>query len=221
MLRSFIFAIALGVTTHSIAAAQSKPFYVIGHMTNTVEAVDSALADGANALEIDLKFEKDGDLDDFQHGFPCDCTCYIGAAADPEICRKLAEGLSIPCNGDEDVDTMLNHIAKKPGVYLTIIDSKIGDLSTESQIEAGVNVVDAVVKELFKKGYTGSVIIGAPSSKDHATYIESAMKRSKTHSRYENQFIFSYDMHTDPDESKSAQTVLIGQSKNTGQYTFD
>ena len=54
------------------------PFYIIAHMTNTIHAVDWAVAKGANAIEIDLEFKADGTPFRFIHspsGEACDCTC--------------------------------------------------------------------------------------------------------------------------------------------------
>ena len=47
------------------------PFYAIAHMCNQIEAVDWAMNEGANAVEIDLNFKSWK----FEHGAPCDCTC--------------------------------------------------------------------------------------------------------------------------------------------------
>lgn len=185
-----LLAAALAFGAAGITYAQT-PFYVIGHMTNTTEAVDIALAGGANALELDLQFD-DEDPEDFQHGWPCDCSCYTGVAITsgpagwtgfPLICAALQEGISIPCNGDEDLDVMLRHIAKayvtRPSFHVVIIDSKVGDLKLTEWTKAGPNVVDALNTHLFGNGYRGEVVIGAPAAVQ-LPYLDAALRHART-----------------------------------------
>lgn len=55
----------------------SRPFYLIGHMTNSLSDVKRFLAGGANALEIDVQFDSEGMIDSVYHGIPCDCFRYV------------------------------------------------------------------------------------------------------------------------------------------------
>ncbi|KAH7946054.1 hypothetical protein HPB49_019680 [Dermacentor silvarum] len=50
-----------------------RPFYVIGHMVNSLEEVDDFVEGGANALEADIEFADDGTVQGTFHGAPCDC----------------------------------------------------------------------------------------------------------------------------------------------------
>src|SRR5437588_6419450 len=62
--------------TGNRAQPEIKPeFFNIAHMVNTASAVDWALSQGANGLEMDLRFRSDGTPYQFQHGGFCDCDC--------------------------------------------------------------------------------------------------------------------------------------------------
>ena len=54
----------------------TRPFYVIGHMANSIELVKEFLYDGANAIEIDVQFYSNGIPKLIYHGLPCDCLRY-------------------------------------------------------------------------------------------------------------------------------------------------
>ncbi|XP_037525715.2 dermonecrotic toxin SPH [Rhipicephalus sanguineus] len=60
------------------APAVSRPFYIIGHMANSLEEVDKFLREGSNALEADIEFANNGTVMGTYHGVPCDCfrSCY-------------------------------------------------------------------------------------------------------------------------------------------------
>ncbi|KAL1442157.1 hypothetical protein MTO96_030917 [Rhipicephalus appendiculatus] len=59
----------LGVT----ASVEPRPFYVFGHMVNSLEEVDQFVGQGVNAIEADLTFASDGTAEKFYHGGLCDC----------------------------------------------------------------------------------------------------------------------------------------------------
>ncbi|KAG8184243.1 hypothetical protein JTE90_019482 [Oedothorax gibbosus] len=54
-----------------------RPFYIIGHMVNSIRQVKHYLDRGSNALESDIQFFNNGSVSYIYHGFPCDCwrTC--------------------------------------------------------------------------------------------------------------------------------------------------
>ena len=54
------------------ARLPTRPFYLMGHMTNSIDEVKKFVSAGANAIEIDLQFTEDGLLDKVFHGMPCD-----------------------------------------------------------------------------------------------------------------------------------------------------
>jgi len=50
----------ISIGSEALYADQRRPFYVIAHRSNSVADVEAALAAGANAVEIDLKYDRDG-----------------------------------------------------------------------------------------------------------------------------------------------------------------
>ncbi|KAH6924769.1 hypothetical protein HPB50_024195 [Hyalomma asiaticum] len=50
-----------------------RPFYIIGHMVNSLKEVDDYLAQGSNALEADIEFAANGSVIGTHHRVPCDC----------------------------------------------------------------------------------------------------------------------------------------------------
>jgi hypothetical protein len=116
--------------------ASDKELFAIAHMANTRAAVDSAVAHGANAVEIDLKFDDQGQPTVFHHGRPCDCLCAPGSNS---ICAALAlrNGRRYACEASEKPKPLLNHVATKSRVALAVIDSKVGELQETAQIHGG------------------------------------------------------------------------------------
>ena len=53
----------------------NRGFYIINHMTNNLETLEFAVEQGANAIEMDLQFDKKGNPTILQHARFCDCTC--------------------------------------------------------------------------------------------------------------------------------------------------
>ena len=106
-------------------------------MTNNKLGVDWAMAHGSNGVEVDLVFTTAGELDEFHHSKPgeaCDCTCLCPApfwsmcrTYSSHVCSILAEDVSSgsPCNADESVTGLLQHLASKTELALVVFDSKI------------------------------------------------------------------------------------------------
>lgn len=164
-------------------ASSRQRLYNIAHMTNTIGGLNWAVKQGANAVEADLKFDKGGDATEFHHGFPCDCT-----AAKYGIC-KVQKG----CNGKTGAAALLRAIAKHSSkLALVIIDSKLDkDLPAGNQRLVGRKIIPLLVNELFKKGYRGNVIVGAPY-KEHHEYI-SAASRAAARSEFKDRLFFTID----------------------------
>ncbi|KFM76547.1 Sphingomyelin phosphodiesterase D LrSicTox-alphaIB1, partial [Stegodyphus mimosarum] len=57
--------------------AERRPFYIIGHMVNSIGQIKHYLDLGANVIEADIQFHPNGSVREVYHGFPCDCfrTC--------------------------------------------------------------------------------------------------------------------------------------------------
>lgn len=143
-------------------------FYVIAHMTNTPEAVRWAAREGANAVEIDVRFDADGTPRELRHGGICDCICSLGD--DDHVCAVFAGD----CEATSSVPDTLATIASLADLALVVVDSKIdGSAAIDAQRSAGKRIVDAIERGLFDRGYRGKVVIGAPRT-DAIAYIQSA-----------------------------------------------
>jgi hypothetical protein len=144
-------------------------FYVIAHMTNTPDAVRWAAAEGANAVEIDVRFdEHDGTPRSVKHGGVCDCVCSLGDR--DHVCAALARD----CEASSSVPDVFEAIRESHELALVIIDSKIdGAAPIDVQRAAGARIVTALETGLFARGYRGKVVVGAPAT-DAIAYVRAA-----------------------------------------------
>lgn len=177
--------VLFSVSVNSVANTEAG-FFNIGHMANTTNAVNYAVKKGANGVEVDLRFDKNGVPDRFRHGTPCDCSCGVLG-----ICTVLSnEG---GCLAGESAKRLLNHIASKQQLALVVIDSKVSksdDLNTY-----GTNVVKTLDAELFDKGFTGNVIVGV-AKPDTLGYLKAAALQVEK-SSYAARYYFSIDQGGD------------------------
>jgi glycerophosphoryl diester phosphodiesterase len=150
-----------------------KNFFNIAHMTNRISEVDWAITDGANAVEIDVAYDDDGNNgakpEWSWHGYACDCSCAIGASGG--VCWQMSSN----CDRWEYIDTMFEHIATTD-LELVHLDNKVTEdyvghnfvkkLDATKKTEAGKRIAQKVIDKLFKKGFGGRVLIGGQSSKN-------------------------------------------------------
>jgi hypothetical protein len=165
-------------------AQPRQKFYNIGHMANTPAAAKWAVDQGANGLEIDLRFNSAGTPEAFRHEGACDCGC-AGSTSPDHICPCLDNS----CNAGSDPSVLLRYLATLPGLALVYIDSKV-DGDTPSQ--AGTEVIRLLERDLFGAGYQGVVIVAAPKT-NSAPYLRAAVAESGTKARARRYF-FGYDM---------------------------
>jgi hypothetical protein len=142
-------------------------YYNIAHMTNVTGAVDWALEQGANALEMDINFTSDGTPEEFRHGGFCDCACGAGASG---VCSQFSHPV---CEANTDAATMLNHVAGKAGVALVVIDSKVGSLEESALQAGGRQIIELLDRELYGRGYRGDTIVGI-GDREQFSYIAAA-----------------------------------------------
>ncbi len=161
----------------------SKKFYNVAHMTNTVAAVDWAVGEGANAVEVDLRFDATGKPLEFRHGGVCDCSCNV-AGGSTHVCAPLKNA----CEAKTDAAILLNRIAQT-NMALVYIDSKVEKTTNK---DAGNQVIDFLVTQLFAKGYKGVVLIGTPDS-SLIDYLQLASKKGAT-TQYKDRFYYEVGM---------------------------
>jgi glycerophosphoryl diester phosphodiesterase len=171
-------------------AASAQDMYVIAHMANTRGAVDWAAQQGANAVEIDLRFDDDGAESAFRHGGVCDCICAPGTDS---ICSPLGQGRGwrAACQASSPPAPLLDHIAARTEIALVIIDSKVGDLAERAGRTAGQRVIRLIEDHLFGKDYTGNVIISAAQLSSSA-YLRAAADAARGKS-FADKVFFSFD----------------------------
>ena len=193
---------APGVAVPEIAAVTTaRPFYAIAHMTNTPRAARWAVDEGANGVEIDIRFAEDGTPDTVRHGggVVCDCLCSFGGA------RHVCSVLDGDCEASSPVSTMLATLATLP-LALVILDSKLtGDDASERQQAAGERIVAATETELFDRGFAGHVIISAAKT-DALPYLASAA-RAAQRSPYAGRITFALDQMG---KTATAATCTLG-----------
>lgn len=201
--RNGMFAALAGCTSTSTSCAapvidDGALVLDIAHMVNTTDAVNWAVASGANAVELDLRFEPDGQLAEFRHGAPCDCTCLCplggcGLWASGTVCEQLEAAAGDTCGASSEAGPMLRHLAKTAGLAGVFVDSKVGerDLPVASQAAAGTALIQALDSELFSGGYPGFVVVSAPSANE-IDYLAAAARQS-AESPFRSQVYFAID----------------------------
>ncbi len=171
-----------------VSAEARAGFFNVGHMTNTVHAIDWALSNGSNAVEVDLQFDKSGSLTMFYHGFPCDCSCNL--SGDAKVCQQLGEA---PCQASSSVAELLHHMTTRPQLALVVVDSKVSGLKSLEM--AGVNTINVLDKVLFENGYKGIVLVSV-ADVESLKFLKSASTHSAS-SKNSLRYYFSIDQNGD------------------------
>ena len=194
-------------------------------MANTVHAVDWAVQEGANAVELDLQLTANGQPDRFYHGPACDCTCrcpwlFSPLCTNPRfVCTALRIGSphgGNPCYAESPVTTLLSHTARKSEIALAYIDSKIDDnMDDNIKRQAGRNVIRTLIDWLFGRGYRGNVIIGSFSSRS-LSYVKTAVAAASS-SCYSSKIFFSVELGSN---NNFAGPHAVMRSLPTGNTIF-
>ncbi|KAI8892528.1 hypothetical protein BC833DRAFT_662313 [Globomyces pollinis-pini] len=167
---------------------------IFAHMVNHPDVVRWAIDQGANGIEMDLRF--DGSKpSEFRHSGICDCSC-ICANGDncPEtsVCNKLWKVTGSHCNAKSTADEMTKALGSSDlhdKLAVIYIDSKI-DENTPLR-ESGENIVKLLNENVFEKGYKGQVIISGSEVK-FADYLKGALSAAKA-SKFADQYFYTYD----------------------------
>ncbi len=167
------------------ASVLQQPFYNIAHMTNTKAAVDWAVGQGANGVEMDLRYNQDGEPSSFRHEGVCDCSCVPLFPPASHVCTALLPA-GDRCNATVDAADQLRHVAKK-GLALVYIDNKIDGNTPADQ---GAKLVRFLVEHLFKQGHQGIAVIGGIS--ETTLFLHSAATTAKGY-EYADRIYFAMD----------------------------
>ncbi|XP_074604164.1 dermonecrotic toxin LcsSicTox-betaIC1-like [Brevipalpus obovatus] len=109
-------------------------------MANTIGAVNSFLKSGANSVESDVNFLRNGKLYKIYHGFPCDAGRYCWSSSDPVIFFEQLRSLSE--EGREPYHKNLT---------LIMLDLKLNHLSPSSKMVAGTEIADKLARTIFRE----------------------------------------------------------------------
>jgi glycerophosphoryl diester phosphodiesterase len=186
-------------------AADRDPFYVIAHMTNTIDAVQWALNEGANAVEMDVRFSAAGEPGRFHHGGVCDCACSLWSSK--HVCSHGGR-----CDGETPVPAMLSALAQEKRLALVVLDSKVTvDDAMETQRRAGERIIDVLETNLFGRGYGGIVVVSV-AHPDAAMYLATAARRASA-SPARDRILFTFDEEggTRGDASRTLQLLAALQ----------
>ncbi|XP_037521680.2 dermonecrotic toxin SPH-like [Rhipicephalus sanguineus] len=105
-------------------------------MTNAIWQVDEGMELGANAIESDVTFDKDGTALWFYHGVPCDCFRW--------------------CQRYEEVPVLLRYLRRTTdgGIYekslaLLFLDLKTSSVNSDKKYDAGVDIAKKLMDHLW------------------------------------------------------------------------
>lgn len=77
-----------------------RPFYIIGHMVNSIEQITRYLDLGANVIESDIQFHPNGSVKEAYHGFPCDCFRTCSRSANLKDFLQYVRQITDPSTGN-------------------------------------------------------------------------------------------------------------------------
>ncbi|KAH8023005.1 hypothetical protein HPB51_009609 [Rhipicephalus microplus] len=125
-----------------VTVESRRPFYVIGHMVNSLDEVDDFIEMGANALEVDIEFANNGTVLGTFHGAPCDCFrgCFKR--------ETIADYLEYIRDGTSFADSRY-----KGKVILLIMDLKTSKLRSSAKKKAGLTLAAKLWKHLWEGGF--------------------------------------------------------------------
>jgi len=115
-----------------------RPVWALSHMVNSIKELDYRLGKGANAVEADVTFSREGDPQYTYHGPPCDCWrhCYQQEAFRDylsyvrQITMDTAHGIG-------------------QNLTLLFLDLKLEPLDQRAKATAGLELAKAVTENLF------------------------------------------------------------------------
>lgn len=125
---------------HQMAHADSpRPFYVIGHMVNSLYDVDVFLQQGANALETDVQFNGHGKATWVYHGTPCDCF------RECERSSKIADFLDYVRSVTSEEEGKF-----KGKLAFLLLDLKTSGIYQQRKYAAGTDIARKLTRHLWR-----------------------------------------------------------------------
>lgn len=178
----------------------SRPVSVIAHMVNTPNSIRWALDQGANSIEIDLKF--DGTRPSkFHHGFPCDCSCLLDFSTFRHNgCKVLGEDCSASTSVAEMIKFLSSHEIISSRLAVIYVDAKL-DNSVGNYAEAGANVVRLFNEKVLARGFRGQILLGCLTI-SRVDYLRGALQEASK-SKYADRYFYTID-----NEGRRANQVL-------------
>lgn len=130
--------IHLDVSSNEITTLE-RPLYNIAHMCNSIKTTLSALQRGANAVEVDVNFNRDELY--LYHGYPCDCFRYCWDA------EPLARYLVYM----RKITTPANRERYQPNFVLLYFDLKLSEYDASEKWAHGVRMANYLERYFFDK----------------------------------------------------------------------
>lgn len=116
-----------------------RPIWNLAHMVNSIKELDYRLSKGANAVEADVTFGRNGDPLYTYHGPPCDCWRHCHQAEDFNDYLRYVHELSEETGED----------ATGKNLTLLFLDLKLDHLDQWAKVKAGVELAKSVRANLF------------------------------------------------------------------------
>ncbi|XP_028392390.1 phospholipase D LarSicTox-alphaIB2bii-like [Dendronephthya gigantea] len=130
-----------------------RPIYNIAHMVNAVKQIDPWLGYGANALEADVTFFKDGRPKHTYHGTPCDAGRDCERWAYVENFINALRDRTVPSSSKFNSN-----------LVLVMFDCKLTRLAKNKLANAGTKFAEIILKPLYLNNPTKmKVIVSVPN----------------------------------------------------------
>lgn len=192
----------------------SRPVSIIAHMVNTPNSIRWALDQGANSIEIDLKF--DGTRPSkFHHGFPCDCSCLLDFSTFRHNgCKVLGEDCSASTSVAEMIKFLSSDEIISSRLAVIYVDAKL-DNSVGNYAEAGANVVRLFNEKVLARGFRGQILLGCLTI-SRVDYLRGALQEASK-SKYADRYFYTID-----NEGRRANQVLkLSLELETNNIVYD
>ncbi|XP_077544583.1 dermonecrotic toxin SPH-like isoform X1 [Haemaphysalis longicornis] len=118
--------------------ADTRPLFVFGHMANSLPELEDFMAQGANAIEVDVTFAANGTALKFYHGPGCDC------GRDCEKETQIGTYLSYLRNAVAEGGPFAGKL------LLFCADMKVEEIEEGYKYDAGVSLAKNFISYLWK-----------------------------------------------------------------------